>query len=92
VSPFYAVIGIKLMADGVLRGSGAMRQFMVATFSDLLLRVVLSFVLSPHFGTDGVWSSWPVGWTAAAVISIVFYVSGKWERNFFKKSDEKAAS
>ena len=92
VSPFYAVIGIKLMADGVLRGSGAMRQFMVATFSDLLLRVALSFVLSPHFGTDGVWSSWPVGWTAAAVISIVFYVSEKWERNFFKKSDEKAAS
>ena len=41
VSPFYFVISLKLMADGVLRGAGAMKSFMIATFSDLLLRVIL---------------------------------------------------
>ncbi|MDE7278678.1 MAG: MATE family efflux transporter, partial [Oscillospiraceae bacterium] len=43
VSPFYAVLGLKLLSDGVLKGAGAMKSFMAATFSDLLLRVVLSY-------------------------------------------------
>ena len=43
ISPFYFVISVKLMADGVLRGAGAMKQFMIATFLDLALRVILAF-------------------------------------------------
>lgn len=35
VSPFYFVISIKLVVDGMLRGAGAMFSFMVATFTDL---------------------------------------------------------
>ena len=93
VSPFYIVISIKLMADGVLRGAGAMNQFMIATFTDLVLRVVLSFVLSPIFGTDGVWVSWPIGWAIAAVISVLLYLSGCWDKNKIKaKKDKKLKS
>ena len=46
LSPFYFVVSVKLVADGILRGVSAMRQFMAATFTDLILRVVLAFVLS----------------------------------------------
>ena len=82
VSPFYFVVSVKLMADGVLRGAGAMRQFMTATFTDLVLRVVLAFAFSavPALGSTGIWLSWPVGWTTATVVSCVFYKSGKWIR------------
>ena len=82
VAPFYFVILIKLMADGVLRGSGAMSWFMVATFTDLVLRVVLAYVLSIPFGMGsvGIWSSWPIGWTVSAVMSLVFYIAGVWKR------------
>ena len=82
VAPFYFVILIKLMADGVLRGSGAMSWFMVATFTDLVLRVVLAYVLSSPFGMGsvGIWSSWPIGWTVSAVMSLVFYIAGVWKR------------
>ena len=73
VSPFYFVISVKLLADGVLRGAGAMRQFMVSTFTDLVLRVVLAFMLSGWFSSTGIWLSWPVGWSVAAVLSVVFY-------------------
>lgn len=73
VSPFYCFIGIKLVGDGILRGMGAMRLFMVATFTDLILRVVLSYALSPFMQETGVWVSWPVGWTVATIISIAFY-------------------
>ena len=74
VSPFYAFIGIKLVCDGVLRGTGSMKLFMVATFTDLVLRVVLSFVLSPIFGYMGIWWSWPIGWVVANILSFVFYL------------------
>ncbi len=83
VSPFYAVIAIKLIADGVLRGSGAMKPFMIATFTDLILRVVLSYLLSLFFGSTGIWASWPVGWTVAAVLSVLFYKKGIWKKKLF---------
>ena len=74
VAPFYCFIGVKLVGDGVLRGTGSMKLFMVATFTDLLLRVVLAFVLAPVYGYQGIWASWPIGWTVATVLSLVFYV------------------
>ena len=73
LSPFYFVISAKLVSDGILRGAGLMKQFMVATFTDLILRVVLAKVLSVPFGTLGIWCAWPIGWTVAMVISIVAY-------------------
>lgn len=79
ISPFYFVILIKLMADGVLRGSGAMKQFMISTFSDLILRVILAFVLSAQMGTNGIWLSWPIGWGIGTLLSFSFYKGGKWK-------------
>lgn len=73
LSPFYFVVSAKLAADGVLRGTNAMRQFMVATFTDLVLRVVLAFLLSAWTGSaTGIWCAWPIGWSIAMVLSLVF--------------------
>ena len=72
VSPFYVVIATKLIADGVLRGSGLMKEFMISTFSDLILRVILAAVLSERLGTVGIWVSWPIGWTTAMILSLAF--------------------
>ena len=80
LSPFYFVISAKLVSDGILRGAGLMKQFMAATFTDLVLRVTLAFLLSGPFGTVGIWSAWPIGWTVAMVLSILFYVKGPWNR------------
>ena len=72
VSPFYLVVAVKLVADGVLRGAERMRQFMAATFTDLILRVILAFVFSRVWQETGIWLSWPVGWGIATVMSWVF--------------------
>ena len=81
LSPFYFVVSAKLVADGILRGAGMMRQFMVATFTDLILRVVLAFVLSgTTLGSTGIWCAWPIGWTVATGLSIFFYHRGAWNR------------
>lgn len=74
VAPFYFVVASKLAADGVLRGSALMRQFMISTFTDLILRVALAKALSMTFlGSAGIWLAWPIGWTIAAAMSIRFY-------------------
>lgn len=72
VAPFYVMVAAKLTADGVLRGLGKMGRFMAATFTDLLLRVALSFVLSSYFGDTGIWMSWPIGWGVATIMSVTF--------------------
>ena len=73
VSPFYLVVSTKLIADGVLRGAQAMRQFMTATFTDLILRVVLVYVFSSIYGVIGIWCAWPVGWCIGTMVSVRFY-------------------
>ena len=78
LAPFYPVVAAKLAADGVLRGAGLMGRFMAATFTDLILRVVLAALLSGPFGPVGIWAAWPIGWSTATVLSILFYCRGPW--------------
>ena len=73
LAPFYFVVSAKLVADGILRGAELMNQFMIATFTDLILRVVLAVILSKTaLGATGIWCAWPIGWCTAAILSIRF--------------------
>jgi len=83
VTPFYVIVAIKLIADGVLRGSDKMIRFMVATFTDLALRVIFSAVFSNVLGVNGIWYAWPIGWCIATVLSLVFYFNTS-RKNFVK--------
>ena len=74
LSPFYFIVSTKLIADGILRGISAMCQFMAATFTDLILRVLLAFLLSDLTKSVlGIWCAWPIGWTLAMIMSVFFY-------------------
>lgn len=83
VAPFYFVVSVKLVADGILRGVGLMKQFMAGTFTDLILRVVLAIILAKRIGSMGIWLSWPVGWSVSMVMSVIFY------RNFIRKGKKR---
>ena len=65
VSPFYFLVSCKLVS---------------ATFTDLILRVGLAIGLSKVLGVTGVWCAWPIGWTIAMVLSVLFYRRGPWEK------------
>ena len=77
-APFYFIVMIKLTSDGLMRGAAAVKYFMISTFSDLLLRVVLAYILTPYFGSTGIWLSWPVGWTISTALAVSFYLRGVW--------------
>ena len=79
LSPFYFIISMKFVADGILRGAGMMGKFMAATFLDLILRVGLAILLSKtSLGETGIWCAWPIGWTVAVLLSLMFYKTGIW--------------
>lgn len=79
LSPFYFVVSAKLVADGILRGAGLMKYFMIGTFTDLILRVALAFCFSKTLlGATGIWCAWPIGWCVATMLSISFYRKGPW--------------
>lgn len=79
VSPFYLVVSAKMVADGILRGARQMNRFMLSTFTDLVVRVLLVFVLSATaLGATGIWCAWPFGWAVATVMSVWFYRIGPW--------------
>ena len=94
LSPFYFVVSVKLVADGVLRGTGNMKPFMISTFTDLILRVALAIIFAKQFGVIGIWCAWPIGWFVAMVMSVIFYltVMGRHDYNSYAnicKGDRK---
>lgn len=79
VSPCYIFCSLKLVADGFIRGAGMMNKFMIATFTDLLIRVVLSIILAgTSLGYVGIWVSWPIGWLVAVIMSLIFFFTTDW--------------
>lgn len=73
VAPFYFVVAVKLVSDGVLRGARNMNAFMISTFTDLILRVTLALVFSHFYGVTGIWCAWPFGWAVGTALSVMFY-------------------
>lgn len=76
---FFALLGLKMITDGVLRGSGDMPMFTVANLANLTLRVVIAMVCAPRFGLAMVWYAVPIGWFTNYLISFFEYRTGKWK-------------
>ncbi|MCI8458311.1 MAG: MATE family efflux transporter [Clostridia bacterium] len=79
VAAGYPIVAYKVITDGLLRGSGYMSAFMISTFTDLIVRVGVSFALAGQMGFTAVCVSFPVGWALGALVSMGFYLSGKWK-------------
>ncbi len=77
---FYALIGLKMITDGVLRGAGDMRIFTFANMVNLSIRVLVAFIFAPRIGIQMVWMAVPIGWAANYLISLWGYIRGSWKR------------
>ncbi len=68
---FFIFMGIKMATDGVLRGLGIMRPFLVANMVNLAIRLSVALIFAPRFGISFVWLAVPAGWLANFLISYV---------------------
>lgn len=76
---FFVLIGLKMITDGVLRGSGDMKMFTIANLVNLGIRVAVAFIFAPVYGISMVWIAVPIGWLANYLISFSEYRTGKWK-------------
>ncbi len=89
LSPFYIVVNTKLVCDAILRGTALMKEFMVSTFVDLIIRVALAFWFSARFGINGLFWSWPIGWIIGTILAYMYFKKAKWQKENFIKSARK---
>ena len=68
---FFIFMGIKMATDGVLRGLGIMRPFLIANMVNLAIRLSVALICAPRFGIIFVWLAVPAGWFANFLISYV---------------------
>lgn len=79
VSVFYVVMGTMNIFNGVLRGAGDMKVFMISTLCNLTSRVILAYGLYAIVGAGAIWWSIPAGWFVGLAIALLRFRRGKWK-------------
>lgn len=73
VAPWYLMIVVKLITDGIIRDAGEKTYFVAATVPDLIIRILFALMFSKNYGSTGIWMAWPFGWIAATILTLIFY-------------------
>lgn len=78
VSATYFFLGLLMVTGSVLRGSGDILWFLIASVINLITRVVCAYGLNGMLGPAAVWYSMPVGWLSGYAVNYFRYRQGKW--------------
>ena len=62
-------LALGVATDGVLRGLGIMRSFLIANMVNLAIRLSVALIFAPRYGIAFVWLAVPAGWLANFLIS-----------------------
>lgn len=79
ISMFYFVGSIFMVTNGILRGAGDMRVFMMISLTNFFVRVATTYVLAGFIDYNAIWWGIPTGWCVATALSVGRYKSGKWK-------------
>lgn len=79
VSIFYFLMSMMFVTNGVLRGSGDMKAFLISSMCNLISRVTFAYLLAPRLGYHAIYWAIPIGWGVGSLISILRYRTGKWQ-------------
>jgi putative MATE family efflux protein len=86
VAPFYFVVGGMFIINGVHRGAGeAIFPMIISILSLWLIRIPAAYFLSSVLGSNGIWWSIPAGWTFGAIVTVIYYRSGRWKNKSIVK-------
>ncbi|MDQ2178285.1 MATE family efflux transporter [Marinifilum sp. D714] len=80
VSSFYLLFSTLFTTNGVLRGAGdTLIPMFITLFSLWIIRIPCAYFLSAEIGETGIWWSIPIGWSMGALLSYLYYLTGKWK-------------
>ncbi len=90
VSPFYVVFTTMFTIGGVMRGAGDTFIPMLITFIALwVIRIPLCYFLSIELGVAGIWWGVPGAWLTGALLSFIYYLTGRWKAKALVKYDKQ---
>lgn len=78
---FFSFLGFKAITDGILRGAGDIKVYMIANLVNLAIRVAVAQLCSPVWGMQLIWYAVPMGWATNYLISYLWYRTGNWKKN-----------
>ncbi len=88
VSGFYVVFSTMFVIGGVLRGAGDTFIPMIITLLALwVIRIPSSYLLSLKFGYLGIWWGIPAAWFFGALLSFIYFKTGRWKKKSVVKHD-----
>ncbi len=80
VSLFYAIFGVLMVLNGVLRGAGDALIPLFTSLTSFVVRVGAAYWLTTTaLGYRGIWWSIPIGWSVAMLVPTLRYLSGAWK-------------
>ncbi|HEY5411028.1 MAG TPA: MATE family efflux transporter [Caulobacteraceae bacterium] len=76
-----ALFSITFALSGIVRSTGAVIvPLLILAFSVLAIRIPFAMVLIPHWGSDAIWWSFPLGTIVSAGLSALYYQFGGWRK------------
>lgn len=78
VSMTYFLLGLLMVTGSVLRGSGDIGWFMLASVMNVVSRIVCAYGLNGILGVSAVWISVPFGWLCGYLFHFYRYRQKKW--------------
>lgn len=84
----FCIYSISLQLIGIVRSSGAVWPAMAVSFASLVCaRIAFAKFLSPVWGADAIWWSFPVGFACSASLHALYFRFGGWRNAQMLKSD-----
>lgn len=77
----FIIFGVFNVVAGVVRSAGAVVFPLIVAFVALLLvRIPLATILANKYGFDVIWWSFPISFSVAAAMNLLYYRFGKWKQ------------
>ena len=81
ILPFYVIFAVQFVICSVMRGAGeSVVPMAIVLFSQVILRVPAVYLLAHFLGPEYMYYAFGAGWTAGAVIAVLYFLSGRWKR------------
>ena len=81
IMPFYLLFSVMFCLNNAMQGAGDSLFSMInAILSLILVRVPMVYFLANRFGPDYMYYGIGIGWVVGCLLSIVYYLSGRWKR------------
>jgi Na+-driven multidrug efflux pump len=77
----FVIFNATFALTGIVRSTGAVwPPLAILVFSMLVIRVPFAWTFIPHFGSEAIWWSFPLGTLTSSVLSVLYYKFGGWRK------------